>query len=312
MGFVKKSFYLQDPIPAFLFLMRQLGTSQAQSQRIITTGRLFVNGKVCERSGHKIQGHIEVKMFIPQGKGVKPIFTTTDFGLFDKPSGVLVHPRTRFTNYSLLDDIRHIYGKDANAIHRIDKETSGLLLVSRNKKSEKRLKLMFESRDVKKSYLAWVRGKVDKPFKVDVPLKRNDDFSTIKLKVLVDLDGKDALTYFKPVEYNDVLDATLIQAFPYTGRQHQIRVHLFYVKHPIIGDPIYGVPTKIAIKYLDKEITEEKRLYYTGAKRLLLHAQTLAFNYQGVSYSFTSKFDFESLKELIVKPKRRFRGAYFD
>jgi len=306
MGFIKKSFYVNEPIPAFLFLMRQLGISQGQSQRIVTTGRLFVNGKVWERSGQKIQGHIEVKMFVPQGRGVEPIFTTPDFGLFDKPSGVLVHPRTRFTNYSLLDDIRHIYGKDANAIHRIDKETSGLLLVSRNKESERKLKLMFESRDVKKSYLAWVRGRIDKPFKVNVPLKRNDDFSTIKLKVLVDPDGKDALTYFEPIEYDEVHDATLIQAFPHTGRQHQIRVHLFHVKHPIIGDPIYGVPTEVAIKYLDKEITEEERLYYMGAKRLLLHAQTLTFDYQGVSYSFNSKFDFESLKEFIVKPDKRF------
>jgi len=306
LGFIKKSFYVNEPIPAFLFLMRQLGVSQGQSQRIITTGRLFVNGKVWERSGHKIQGHVEVKMFVPQGKGVKPIFSTTDFGLFDKPSGVLVHPRTRFTNYSLLDDIRHVYGKDANAIHRIDKETSGLLLVSRNKESERKLKMMFESRDVKKSYLAWVRGKIDKPFKVNVPLKRNDDFSTIKLKVLVDPDGKDALTYFEPIEYDETHDVTLIEAFPHTGRQHQIRVHLFHVKHPIIGDPIYGVPTEVAIKYLDKEITEEERLYYMGAKRLLLHAQTLTFDYQGVSYNFNSKFDFESLKKLIVKPEKRF------
>lgn len=306
MGFIKRNYYVNEPIPAFLFLMRQLGVSQGQSQRIITTGRLFVNGKVWERSGHKIQGHVEVKMFVPQGKGVEPIFSTTDFGLFDKPSGVLVHPRTRFTNYSLLDDIRHVYGKDANAIHRIDKETSGLLLVSRNKESERKLKMMFESRDVKKSYLAWVRGKIDKPFKVNIPLKRNDDFSTIKLKVLVDPDGKDALTYFEPIEYDETHDATLIQAFPHTGRQHQIRVHLFHVKHPIIGDPIYGVPTEVAIKYLDKEITEEERLYYMGAKRLLLHAQTLTFDYQGVSYNFNSKFDFESLKKLIVKPEKRF------
>ena len=311
MGFIKKSFYVNEPIPAFLFLMRELGVSQGQSQKIITTGRLFVNGKVWERSGHKIQGHIEVKMFVPQGKGVKPVFTTTDFGLFDKPSGVLVHPRTRFTNYSLLDDIRHVYGKDANAIHRIDKETSGLLLVSRNKEPERKLKLMFETRDVKKSYLAWVRGRVDKSFKVDVPLKRNDDFSTIKLKVLVDSDGKDALTYFEPIEYDEVYDATLIQAFPHTGRQHQIRVHLFHVKHPIIGDPIYGVPTEVAIKYLDKEIIEEDRLYYMGAKRLLLHAQTLMFNYQGVSYNFKSKFDFKGLKKLIVKPDKRFKGAFY-
>ncbi|RUM45477.1 MAG: RNA pseudouridine synthase [Hydrogenimonas sp.] len=306
MGFINRNYYLEEPVRAFLFLMRELNVTQAQAQKIVGTGRLIVNGEVWKRSGQPIQGHIAIKMFVPQAKGIKPIFTTPDFGIFDKPSGILVHPTTRRTPYSLLDEMRHIYGKDANAIHRLDMETSGLLLVSRNKESERRLKLMFEDRGVQKSYLAWVRGRIDEPFDVDVPLKQNNDFSTVKLKMLVHPEGKKAFTHFEPVEYDSVHDATLVHAFPYTGRQHQIRVHLFHVKHPIIGDPIYGVPTEIAIKYLDKELSEEERLYYMGAKRLLLHAQTLRFAYQGVTYHFSSKFDFESLKEMIIKPEKRF------
>ncbi|BDY13132.1 RluA family pseudouridine synthase [Hydrogenimonas cancrithermarum] len=308
MGFINRDYFAKEPIPAFLFLMRQLGVKQGEAQKIVATGRLVVDGEVVRHSGQRIEGQIQIKVFVPETRGERPIFTTPDFGIFDKPSGTLVHPTTHRTPYSLLDDIRHIYGEEANAIHRIDMETSGLLLVSRNKRSERSLKMMFEGRGVKKSYLAWVRGKIDKPFDVDVPLRQNNDFSTIKLKMIVHPEGKHALTHFEPIEYDSIHDATLIHAFPHTGRQHQIRVHLFHVKHPIIGDPIYGVPTEIAIKYLDKVLTDEERLYYMGAKRLLLHAQTLCFEYGGTTYHLSSRFDFESLKEMIVKSSERFNA----
>ncbi len=306
MAFINKKYTLQTPLPAFLFLMRELGVRQGEAQKIVATGRLLVDGVKCEHSGQKICGEVSVKMFEPQPKGVEPIFTTPDFALFDKPSGTLVHPTTYRTPYSLLDDIRHTFGKEANAIHRIDMETSGLLLASRNKPSEKRLKMMFEGRDVQKSYLAWVRGKIENDFSVDAPLIQNNDFSTIKLKMLVHPKGKEALTYFEPIEYDPVHDATLVKATPHTGRQHQIRVHLFHVKHPILGDPIYGVPTDIAILYLDKVLSKEDRLYYMGAPRLLLHAQSLEFNDKGIHYRIESQMDFEKEKEKIVSPQRRF------
>ena len=306
MAFVNRSFYIEKPTPAFLFLMRQLGVRQGEAQKIVATGRLFVNGSVWTHSGREISGDIQVKQFVPESRGVEPIFVAKDFALFDKPSGVLVHPTTHRTPYSMLDDIRHIFGNGANAIHRIDMETSGLLLISRNKDAERKLKMLFEARGVKKSYLAWVRGKITEPFEVNEPLKRNDDFSTIKLKVLVHPEGKPSLTHFVPIEYDEEHDATLVEAFPHTGRQHQIRVHLFHVKHPIIGDPIYGVPNDVAIEYLDKKLSREKRLYYMGAERMLLHAQSLEFDYEGTLYRLVSKFDFESLKGLIVKPDNRF------
>jgi len=306
MAFINRSYHVEEPIPAFLFLIRRLGVKQNEAQKIVATGRLMVNGEVWRESGLEISGHVEVKQFVPESRGVEPIFVTPDFALFDKPSGVLVHPTTHRTPYSMLDDIRHIFGPEANAIHRIDMETSGLLLVGRNKRAERRLKMMFEARNVKKSYLAWVRGKIEKPFQVDAPLKRNDDFSTIKLKVLVHSDGKHSLTRFVPLEYDAEHDATLIEAFPHTGRQHQIRVHLFHVKHPIVGDPIYGVPNDVAIDYLDKKLSMGKRLYYMGSERMLLHAHSLSFDYEGVKYRVVSQYDFEALKSLIVKPDKRF------
>ncbi|WP_353661539.1 RluA family pseudouridine synthase [Hydrogenimonas sp. SS33] len=310
MAFVDTHYRLDEPMPAFLFLMRKVGVKQNEAQKIVATGRLKVNGEVMTESGAIISGEISVKTFIPQPKGEKPIFTTPDFALFDKPSGTLVHPTTHRTPYSLLDDIRYIFGKQANALHRIDMETSGLLMVSRNKKAERELKTKFETKDVKKSYLAWVRGRIDKPFSVDVPLKQNTDFSTIKLKMLVHPEGKPSLTEFVPIEYDEEHDATLVKAIPHTGRQHQIRVHLFHVKHPILGDPIYGVPMDVAIRYLDKVLSEKERLYYMGARRLLLHAQSLVFEYRGVHYRLESKFDFEEVKKEIVLPQKRHKPVY--
>ncbi len=305
MAFQNVEYSVDTPIPAFLFLMRKLGVTQGQAQKIVAMRRLIVNGEVCLHSGKKICGDIVVQEFIPESQGLSPIFTTPDFGLFDKPSGLLVHPKTHKTPYSLLDDIRYYYGKNANNIHRIDMETSGLVLASKGKTSERDLKMMFESRGVKKSYLAWVRGRIDKPFSVDVPLSRNEDFSTIKLKMVVDPAGKPSLTHFEPLKFDQELDATLLKAVPYTGRQHQIRVHLFHVKHPILGDPIYGVPTEIAIKYLDRVLSKDERVKFMGAPRLMLHAQELSFRYKGVDYNVLSRIDFEKEKEKITPPARR-------
>ena len=305
MPFIRHTYRLKEPMPAFLFLMRRLGVRQGEAQKIVGTGRLFMEGRQVENSGARICGHIEVTLFSPSPRGRRPIFETPDFALFDKPSGVLVHPTTYRTPYSMLDEIRALYGADANAIHRIDMETSGLLLASRHKAAEQRLKVMFENRRIRKSYLAWVRGRIDTAFEVDAPLRRNDDFRTIKLKMLVHPEGKPAHTRFEPLAYDEALDATLLRILPLTGRQHQIRVHLFHVKHPILGDPIYGVEMDVAMRYLDKVLDEEARRYYMGASRLMLHAQSLDFVYRGVRYVLESKEDFYAMRHLITPPSNR-------
>ena len=305
MPFVEREYIVEEPIPAFLFLMRKLGVRQGEAQKIVATGRLIVNDERPKHDGQKIVGFIKVKIFEPAPQGREPIFECPDFAFFDKPSGVLVHPTTYRTPYSMLDEIRYLYGPYANAVHRIDMETSGLLLAAKNKGAEKRLKTLFESRGVQKRYLAWVRGRIDTPFEVNAPLKINNDFSTIKLKMLVHPDGKPAVTRFAPIEYDPIHDATLISAQPLTGRQHQIRVHLFHVKHPIIGDPIYGVPTEVAIRYLDKELSEKERRFYMGGTRLMLHAQTLFFKDNGVFYHIESRYDFEGEKSTITPPTDR-------
>ena len=171
--------------------------------------------------------------------GLLPIYETDDFAVFDKPSGVLIHPQNRHTAYSLIDEIKYQFGHDANIVHRIDQETSGLVLAAKNKESERTLKIMFQERKVEKSYLALVHGHFVSPLEVSEPLLRQEDDSAIvRMVVKVDPNGKPSHTSFTPLEYFPELNMTLVRAKPLTGRQHQIRVHLFHVKHPIVGDPI--------------------------------------------------------------------------
>lgn len=210
------------------------------------------------------------------------------------------------TEYSMLDEVRTHSGQDANGTHRIDMETSGLFLASRHKDAERFLKGSFEKKRIKKQYLAWVTGELTEPFTVDEAIRVRNDYTTKKHKVEIHEEGKKAVTDFIPLAYDAELDTTLVECKPHSGRLHQIRIHLFHVKHPILGDPIYGTSFEAADKYLDMKISDEERLIETGASRLLLHANALHFPY-GNEYRIFSKVDFLEVKgEICGKDKRKF------
>jgi 23S rRNA pseudouridine1911/1915/1917 synthase len=306
MPFVTKPYLVEEEQLAFVFLIRQFGMTQGEAQRVIDRGRLLIDGIAMRDKAARIQGEVEVIQFVPESRGATPLFLNRDFALFEKPSGLLVHPKTMQTPYSLLDEIRTYAGEGANAVHRIDMETSGLVMASRHKEAERYLKHAFEKRTIEKSYLAWVDGKIEKPFVVDRPLKVRRDYGESKHKVCVSEEGRVAETAFEPIEYDSSLDATLLACYPHTGRTHQIRGHLFHVKHPILGDPIYGCSFQASNAYLDGVLTEEERRVQMGAGRLLLHAQSLSFHYKS-RYELHSKRDFHKLKkEICAKEKRLF------
>ena len=304
MPFVKEKFVVPEPMPAFVFIMRTFGFSQAEAQRLICKGRLLMDGESMIATGRRIEGEVEIVHFKPSGRNNPPLFQTRDFMIFEKPSGELVHPNTMATEYSILDEIRTYAGEKANATHRIDMETSGLLLASKHKEAERYLKGAFEQRKIEKSYLAWVDGKLTEPFSVSAPIKVNQDYSQSKHKVSIDPEGKAAHTDFKPLHYEERLDATLLACYPHTGRTHQIRIHLFHVKHPILGDPIYGSSFDAANRYLDQTLSQTMRKKEMGAKRLLLHAQSLSFTY-GARFYIESKINFFAKRESIVPPEER-------
>jgi len=278
---------------AFLFLINELGYTQREAQRFISKGRVLVNGEKMMKTAGEIEGEFEFIFFEPITKGLKPTYVEEEFVVFDKPSGVLIHPQTKRTPYSLIDELKFQFGRDANIAHRIDQETSGLVLCARNKVSERDIKMMFQERDMKKKYLAMVHGEFKEELTVEAPLLRAQDTSAIlRMVVKVHETGKASKTDFTPLKYFPELDMTLIECSPYTGRQHQIRVHLFHVKHPIVGDPVYGQSEEDMVKFLDKVLTPEDRIEKGGATRLLLHANELEFELYNKMYNIKSDINF--------------------
>lgn len=275
------------------FLIQELGLTRSEGQRLIARGRLSQNGDVMSDQFGFVEGDCEFICFEPLSLGFKPMFDTNDFAVYDKPSGLCVHPHSRLSPYTLNDEIKHQFGNDANATHRIDQETSGLVLVSKNKKSEVVLKQLFSERSITKRYLAMVKGHIEHTIDIQEPLLRNDHPSLlISTVVLIHPEGKPSRTFIKPLQYFLEHDMTLVEATPLTGRTHQIRAHLFHVKHPIVGDPIYGQEEIDIARFLEKELTDEERFLKSKATRLLLHANSLEFEYENNHYTIVSKEDF--------------------
>jgi 23S rRNA pseudouridine1911/1915/1917 synthase len=256
---------------------------------------LLEKGKIIDENNKRLQKNqilksnfIYIVVFEPQTKGLKPIFDSFHFAIFDKPSGIMVHPSSHQLNiYTLLDEIKYHFGEKASLVHRIDTETSGLVLVAKNAFSDMFLKNMFEEKLYKKSYKAIVIGEIKEELEINKPI--TNDTGLIKLKMKTDMSGKESITLVKPISYDKNQNQTLIEAIPLTGRQHQIRVHLDSIGHKIIGDTLYGVSEEFANEFLTNKISKEKRIEVTKASRLMLQANSLEFNFLDITYKFSSK-----------------------
>ena len=237
MPFILKKFYIEKNIGKKIqqFLIDNASLNISNSQKLLAKGRVFDENNKVLQNGQKVNGKfIQVALFEGHTRGLKPLFETEDFAIFDKPSGVMVHPTSRTTAYTLLDEIRYHFGETANLAHRIDQETSGLVLVTKNKYSDIILKEMFENKQYDKNYLAVVDGKIEKDIKIDSGIRKAIN-SKIGVKMETSVEGKDSLTYIKPIKYDKEKDQTLVTAKPHTGRQHQIRVHLESIGNRIVG-----------------------------------------------------------------------------
>ena len=287
MPFILKKFKTIHGQKVQHFLQNEVKLSVSMSQKLLAKGRVFDENNKKLQCGEALKcKYLNVALFEGHTRGLNPLFTTKDFAIFDKPSGIMVHPISRDTQYTLLDEIRYHFGEKANLAHRIDLETSGLVLVTRNRYADTELKTMFENKEYVKRYLALVKGKISEEIKIDTPIMKDGGMIGVKMKV--NENGKESITLIKPLEYDEVKNQTLVQATTLTGRQHQIRVHLDSIEHTIVGDPIYGVDEIIADKYLTKELSAEDRLKYIGHDRLMLHALYLEFNYEGLTYKMSS------------------------
>ncbi len=256
---------------------------------------LLEKGKISDENNKRLQKNqiiksdfIYIVIFEPLTKGLKPIFDSFHFAIFDKPSGIMVHPSSHQLNvYTLLDEIKYHFGEKGSLVHRIDAETSGLVLVAKNAFSDMVLKSMFEEKLYTKKYKALVDGEIKEEFIINTPI--TNDAGLIKLKMKTDSNGKESTTIIKPIFYDQKNNQTLVETIPLTGRQHQIRVHLDSIGHKIVGDSLYGVDENFADKFLKNKISKEDRINVTKATRLMLQADFLEFEFLDVIYKFSSK-----------------------
>ena len=283
--------------------MLQNGYKMREAQRLIDKGRLICDGVAVSEKNALLSGEICLIEYETNPRGLKPILECDKFAVFDKPSGVLSHPNGRHCEYSLNDEIWSLFGREASVAHRLDCETSGLIVVGKDKNAVVNLKKLFENRQVYKNYVALAHGKISENLRIEANMDLANDYDDVKMRMRICEDGKSAVTEISPIEYFADIDATLVRAVPLTGRQHQIRLHLFHVEHKILGEPLYGLSRPQIEKILDKEMGESERILTTDAPRLLLHSDEISFKFDGVEYKIKSKFDARNEFYNLVKSK---------
>ncbi|GHQ37891.1 putative RNA pseudouridine synthase [Helicobacter pylori] len=281
MPFVEEEFEILKPTKALFFVRDVLKCSLKEAQRHLDKQRLKQNQQAVRKS-QMIQGVVSLIHFKPNEKQGKLVFETKDFGVFDKPPQVYTHPKGYFYHESLLDCIQSHFGKNAHPAHRLDYETSGLVLAGKTLQSAKDLKTLFMQKKVKKTYLALAHGLVDRSIVIDKPILTPQNIQKdLRIKSKISPLGKPSTTLVEPLSYNPFLDISLLKITPITGRTHQIRLHLSSVNHRIVGEGLYGVANEEAREYLQLK-------HENNAPSLMLHASSLEFEFKGAIHEITS------------------------
>jgi 23S rRNA pseudouridine1911/1915/1917 synthase len=250
--------------------------SRSRIKQLIEDGFLQVNGSVVKPS-HRLEDGDEVVLRIPAVEEVqlapehvplRIVYEDEDLVVVDKPAGLVVHPAPGHERGTLANALVARYpdlplDEDGRPgiVHRLDKDTSGLILVAKNEAARRDFQGQFKRGEVDKVYLALVHGKVE-PVDgiIDAPLGR--DVRNRKRMAVARSGGRQAVTQYHVLEH--LGDFTLLEVRPHTGRTHQVRVHLAFIRHPVVGDETYG-----------------RRKQRLGVKRQFLHAHRLGFRLPG-------------------------------
>jgi 23S rRNA pseudouridine1911/1915/1917 synthase len=238
-----------------------------------------------------------------------------DLLVVNKPAGLVCHPTKGDAWSSLISRVRLHLGPDATPtlINRLDRETSGLVLIARSQRADAGIKSLFTRRLVTKEYLAIVHGHVaEDRFECAAPLGP-DEHSPVAIKDRVRPDGKAARTTFTVEQRfrRAEGDFTLLRAVPDSGRKHQIRIHLAHLGHPIVGDKLYGGDERLYLDFVERRLAAEQR-----ARLLLpchaLHAELLKFHWRQVDREFRAEpepwfSDFVAGKPLAADWAERYR-----
>ena len=211
---------------------------------------------------------------------VAVVLEHADWLIVDKPAGLLVHPTRPDGTITLIDHLREMYPNEfLSLISRLDRETSGLLLVGRGKENASLLGKTQQRREIHKSYLALVHGRPPESGLIDQPLDRlgKHQLSRIYMRQGVVANTYPAQTEYKTVEtrtHPTIGEISLVEATPKTGRLHQIRAHFEHIGCPVVNDKIYGQPDIVFIDYIDKDTRNEPKM-----ARHSLHSAKLSFNW---------------------------------
>jgi 23S rRNA pseudouridine1911/1915/1917 synthase len=254
--------------------------SRSRIQKLVSAGKVLVGGATVAKNYRLSDGdRVEIAgLSIEEGAGrIEPEDIELDIRYEDeaiiilsKKAGMLTHPAPGSYSHTLVNallnyssSISGFSGKErAGIVHRLDRDTSGLLIVAKNERVHHILSEMFSKRKVKKTYIALVEGRIDEEEGViELPIGRSR-IDRKKMAVSIDR-GRRSKTEFKPVE--SLREATLLNVYPRTGRTHQIRVHMSYIGHPVIGDAVYG--NKNTARVAER----------IGLKRQFLHAAGIEF-----------------------------------
>lgn len=241
-------------------LMMEIYKSYNRStlQKFIEAGYVTVGGELAKKPNQKFEEGVRINLVVPEklkNADVKPevIYEDENVLVVNKPAGLLSEAKGEYCPERTLADFGYI-------AHRLDRDTSGVMILAKNEEVQKFLKKQFQDRRVHKTYYAVVEGrpKLDEA-RIDLPMIRDKKRPTT---FRVDANGKEAETFYKVLKTNDKY--SLVELKPTSGRTHQLRVHMKYLGHPIVGDPVYGNPAP-------KD--EEGRLY--------LHAKELEITLPG-------------------------------
>jgi 23S rRNA pseudouridine1911/1915/1917 synthase len=229
--------------------------SRARLQGLVEEGFVLVNGIPAKKSGQPIEAGMEIEVRVPPpvpsgltGEDIPLalIFENDDLIVVNKPAGMVVHPAAGHDSGTLVHavlgyapDMEGIGGEERpGLVHRLDKETSGLIVLAKNERAHRWLQDQFRLRTVEKTYLALVDGKPPTPTgRVEASIGR-DPSHRKKMAIVPAGKGREAVSEYKTIE--SFKDHTLLEFHPLTGRTHQIRLHCQFLGCPIVGDSVYG------------------------------------------------------------------------
>ena len=278
-------------------LAQKAELTRTRIQQLIKEGNIQVNKKN-EKPSYKVQAGDIIDIIIPDEKEIELVpeeipldilYQDKDIAVINKQADFVVHPAAGHESGTLVNavmfHIRDLSGINGEIrpgiVHRLDKDTSGVLLIAKNDLVHTKLSEMFKNKDVKKIYLAIVKGEVGKDSgKISTLIGR--DTKDRKKMAVVSRNGKAAVTNFEVLERKNGF--SLLKVNIETGRTHQIRVHMKYIGHPILGDKVYGKPSKLA-------------------ERQMLHAYRLEFEHpvSGVKMVMSAELpdDFKNVTEKL-------------